>query len=147
MNQIVVNSKNKDMPEKIKKNLLGRTVVKKTSDDGKTVNRTVYGRDRQLVKTKTKIDSGKGKSVTTIKGNTIKNKSTGDLGGGVTKSKTKTMMNPATKTSVTKKTASGPGMKKQRSVVVKKPGEKFTYAAMGIVSQGKAYRYQKNKNK
>ena len=135
------------MPEKIKKNLLGRTVVKKTSDDGKTVNRTVYGRDRQLVKTKTKIDSGKGKSVTTIKGNTIKNKSTGDLGGGVTKSKSKTMMNPATKTSVTKKTVSGPGVKKQRSVTVKKPGEKFTYAAMGIVSQGKAYRYQTKKNK
>jgi hypothetical protein len=57
------------------------------------------------------------------------------------------MMNPATKTSVTKKTASGPGMKKQRSVTVKKPGEKFTYAAMGIVSQGKAYRYQTKKNK
>jgi hypothetical protein len=135
------------MPEKIKKNLLGRTVVKKTSDDGRTVNRTVYGRDRQLVKSKTKISSDKGKSVTTIKGNMIKNKSTGDLGGGVTRSKTKTMSNLANKTSVTKKTASGPGMKKQRSVVVKSPGERFTYANMGAVSQGKAYRYQAKKNK
>jgi len=135
------------MPEKIKKNLLGRTVVKKTSDDGKTVNRTVYGRDRQLVKTKTKIDSGKGKSVTTIKGNTIKNKSTGDLGGGVTKSKTKTMSNLANKTSVTKKTASGPGMKKQRSVTVKKPGEKFVTTGLGRVSQAKTYSYYTKKNK
>lgn len=134
------------MPEKIKKNLLGRTVIKTKADDG-SVSKSVYGRKNQLVKSKTKISSDKGKSVTTIKGNVIKNKSTGDLGGGVTKSKSKTYSNPASKTSVTKKTVSGPGMKKQRSVVVKKPGEKFTYAGMGAVSQGKAYRYQTKKNK
>lgn len=130
------------MPEKVRKNLLGRTVVKNTSDDG-SVNRTVYGRDRQLVKSTTKIGGKK----TTIKGNMIKTKSTGDFGGGATKKKTKTYSDPKTKTTVTKSTVSGPGMKKQRSVTMKKPGEKFTYANMGPVSQARAYNYQKKKLK
>ena len=130
------------MPEKVRKNLLGRTVIKTKSDDG-SVNRTVYGRDRQLVKSTTKVGGNK----TTIKGNMIKTKSTGDLGGGATKKKTKTYTDPATKTTVTKKTVSGPGMKKQRSVVTKKPGEKFSYTNLGPVSQDRAFSYQKKKLK
>ena len=132
------------MPEKIKKNLLGRTVMKSKFDDG-SVSRYVYDRKGEFVKSKSK--DGDGGGFTKIKGNTIKSKSVGGIGGGVTKIKSKKINNPATKTSVTKKTVSGPGMKKQRSVVVKSPGEKFTYANMGIVSQGKAYRYQAKKNK
>jgi hypothetical protein len=128
------------MPEKVRKNLLGRTVIKTKSDDG-SVSRTVYGRDRQLVKSTTKIGGNK----TTIKGNMVKTKSTGDLGGGATKKKTKAYTDPATKTTVTKSTVSGPGMKKQRSVTVKKPGEKFTYSNLGRVSQARAYGYQKKK--
>jgi hypothetical protein len=135
------------MPEKIKKNLLGRTIVKSTSDDGRKVSREVYGRDGQLVKSKTKTVSDKGKSVTKVKGNMTKTRSTGDLGGGITRSKTKTMSNPATKTTVTKKTVNGPGIDKQRSVTVKKPGENFTHSNMGVVSQARAYRYQTKKNK
>lgn len=128
------------MPEKVRKNLLGRTVIKTKSDDG-SVSRTVYGRDRQLVKSTTKIGGNK----TTIKGNMVKTKSTGDLGGGATKKKTKSYSDPKTKTTVTKSTVSGPGMKKQRSVTVKKPGEKFTYSNLGRVSQARAYGYQKKK--
>jgi hypothetical protein len=77
----------------------------------------------------------------------VKTKSTGDLGGGATKKKTKAYTDPATKTTVTKSTVSGPGMKKQRSVTMKKPGEKFTYANMGIASQARAFSYQKKKLK
>jgi hypothetical protein len=130
------------MPEKTRKNLFGRTVIKNTSGDG-SVNRTVYGRDRKMIKSTTKVGGNK----TTIKGNMIKTKSTGNLGDGATKKKTKTYTDPKTKTTVTKKTVSGPDMKKQRSVSVKKPGEKFTYANMGPVSQARAYNYQKKKLK
>jgi hypothetical protein len=130
------------MPEKVKKNLLGRTVVKNTSADG-SVSRSVYGRDRQLVRSTTKIGGNK----TTIKGNTIKTKSTGDLGGGATKKKTKSYSDPKAKTTVTKSTVSGPGMKKQRSVTVKKPGEKFVTTGLGRVSQAKTYSYYTKKNK
>jgi hypothetical protein len=133
------------MPEKVKKNILGRTVVKTKSDDG-SVSRSVYGRKGQLVKSKSKMNSDGNKSVTKIKGNTIKNKTTGDLGSGVTKKKTTTYSNPASKTSVTKQTLRGPGGS-QRSVTVKKPGEKFVTTGLGRVSQAKTYSYYTKKNK
>jgi hypothetical protein len=133
------------MPEKVRKNLLGRTVIKTKSDDG-SVNRTVYGRDRQLLKSSTKTSFGKGK--TKYKGDTMNIKTTGKhLGEGVTKKKMKIMTDPATKSTVTKKTVSGPGMKKERSVVTKKPGEKFSYTNLGPVSQARAFNYQKKKLK
>jgi len=131
------------MPEKFKKNLLGRTVIKSKFDDG-SVSRYVYDRKGEFVKSKSKDGDG---GFTKIKGNTIKSKSVGGIGGGATKIKSKKIKNPATNTSVTKKTVSGPGMKKQRSVTVKKPGEKFVTTGLGRVSQAKTYSYYKKKNK
>jgi hypothetical protein len=83
------------MPEKIKKNLLGRTVVKKSTQLGdKTINRrTVYGRDNQMIKNKSvSVDSNTGaKETRLIKGTTSKTKKVSTTPSGqrtVTKSKT-----------------------------------------------------------
>lgn len=142
------------MPEKIKKNLLGRTVVKKTFDMGgeRVKSRVVYDREGNVIKNRSVKTSSNGgntnRSVYSRKGDVSKVKKTvRGFDGSKTTRKSKTMTNPETKTSVTKQTYGSSGMKKQRSVTVKKPGETSTRTNMGALRQAAEFRRQIKKNK
>ena len=141
------------MPEKIKKNLLGRTVVKNDTKYGdKSVSRrTVYGRDGKMIKSRTVGTNSKtGERETRL---------TSTKKGGYTKSK-KTSMTPSGEKMVVKKksaitagggqvmkqtTKTGAFGKKSRMVKSSRVGEKFTATNLGAVSQGRFYRSEKNK--
>jgi hypothetical protein len=139
------------MPEKIKKNLLGRTVVKKSTQLGdKTINRrTVYGRDNQMIKNKSvSVDSNTGaKETRFIKGTTSKTKKVSTTPSGqrtVTKSKTSFSGGPMVSKKTTKTGTFG---KKTRSVTTKKPGYSSVQTNMGALSQARTFRNQVKKNK
>ena len=111
---------------------------------------------RQVTKTERYIgfeDKGtnarpaKVKTKTVRKGNTLKTRQ-------VIKQDGKRIVNKTKKyetgdTSVTKKTVRGnaPGLNKERSVTVKKPGEKFVTTGLGSVGQARTYNYHAKKLK
>jgi uncharacterized protein with gpF-like domain len=118
------------MPDKIKRNILGREVTK---------SKTYIGPPGV-----SKSDKAKVKTKTVRKGDTTKTREVTKYGGKRTVEKTKNY--GVGGNSLTKKTVKSGG-KTDRSVEVKKPGETFTYANMGPASQARAYNFQKKKLK
>jgi hypothetical protein len=118
------------MPDKMKRNRFGREVTKTERYIGPP---GISKGDKAKVKTKT-----------VRKGNTLKTRQVIKQDGKRIVNKTKkyeTGNNSVTKSTVRE------GGKTQRSVMTKKPGEKFTYANMGPASQARAYNYQVKKLK
>jgi hypothetical protein len=103
---------------------------------------------REVTKTKTTVPSASGMGSTTIKSKTVrkgdemKRKSVVRSDNSVIRSK-KMETSKGAVTKMTTKTNAG----KRRSVTATKPGEKFTYANLGPVSQVRAFSYQKKKLK
>lgn len=129
----VVNSKNLDMPDKMKRNRFGRQVTKSNySLPGMNIS-GIGSSDPATVKSKS-----------VRKGNMVKTRTVIKQDGERTVNKTKKY--ETGDSSVTKRTVKRPGMT-ERSVSKSTPGKLSTTVNMGSLSQARAYNYQVKKLK
>lgn len=140
------------MPEKIKKNLLGRTVTKTstTGDYGDVTKKVVRKSNGDFVRSRLKNTSSAMDGTRTLKRtenkNQIKDKIKYDYPAGKSDVVKRKISKSTAGTSVTKETRSG-AAGKTRSVTTRKPGQESTKTNMGPVKQARVFRREIKKNK